>query len=106
MPPPRSLNDSLGIVAAIATTLFSILVPFLVPPASADYSTTGHWTPPADWHLEGTQTDNLKYAVHLVLLRGDGSPYHSRILWWRAEKQDEFARPAFLGSADNPLGIH
>ena len=59
-------------------------------PASATYSITGRWTPPADWHLEGTQVDKLKYAVHMVLIRGDGDPYHSRVLWWRAEKQDEF----------------
>jgi hypothetical protein len=29
--------------------------------------------------------DDSRYAVHLVLARGDNSPFHSRILWWRGE---------------------
>lgn len=44
-------------------------------PTQAD---RGHWTALQD--LDITRTDDI--AIHLTLLRGDGAPYHSRVLWW------------------------
>ena len=42
---------------------------------------TGKWSPNSNWHPDGSN----KYAIHLVLLRGEDSPYHSRILWWNSD---------------------
>lgn len=39
----------------------------------------GQWTPPTWW---GGNSTNNRYAVHMMLLAGDGDPYHSRILWY------------------------
>lgn len=39
----------------------------------------GQWTPPKWW---GGNSTNNRYAVHMMLLAGDGAPYHSRILWY------------------------
>jgi hypothetical protein len=37
------------------------------------------WTPAVNWATPGSSS----YAVHLVLMAGDETPHHSRILWWR-----------------------
>lgn len=37
------------------------------------------WTPPVNWAAPGSNA----YAVHMVLMAGDGAPHHSRILWFR-----------------------
>jgi hypothetical protein len=34
--------------------------------------------------------DSARYAIHLALLPGDGSPYFARILWWRGEAPGGF----------------
>ena len=50
---------------------------FLHAPAAFAYG--GQWSASQTW--TGT-------AVHMSLLRGDGVPYHSRIVWWQAEAVD------------------
>ena len=55
-------------------------------PAHATYDVSGHWSPSADSSAGNTS----RYAVHLLLLRGDGVPYHSRILYWRAIRDNQF----------------
>ena len=47
------------------------------------HADAGHWTTSANW----SQGDRERYAVHMMLLRGDGNPYHSRILWYQGEAQ-------------------
>src|SRR5262249_53896591 len=42
-------------------------------------NTSSHW----DWRRYSGDT---RHGVHMILLPGDGSPYHSRILWWREER--------------------
>ncbi len=44
---------------------------------------TGQWTPNSTASSNG-------YAIHMLLLRGDGQPYHSRILWWSGEGNGVF----------------
>lgn len=44
----------------------------------------GKWTA---WKRWGSESDPFSHAVHLILMPGDGNPYHSRILWWREEKE-------------------
>lgn len=46
-------------------------------------ATTGQWTPSANWCVSGNCNvgANQRYAVHLALLPGDGSP-HSRVIFW------------------------
>ena len=53
----------------------------------------GRWTPPANW----AQGDQARYAVHMMLLRGDNNPYHSRILWFEGENTFPPAAPIFEG---------
>jgi hypothetical protein len=65
-------------VARFATAL-AVMLPWF---SSAYAAITGRWTPSVDW--SGGNPD--KYAVHLVLLPGDGAPYHSRVLWWAHDR--------------------
>lgn len=46
---------------------------------SARAAGPGQWTPAANWGAD----DSGNYAVHMILMAGDGSPYHSRLLWFR-----------------------
>jgi hypothetical protein len=78
IPKPRScaarvahhLALLLAVVLAVSIGLISL--------AQADQ---GQWTPAADW----THGNRDRYAVHMALLPGDGTHYHSRILWWHGE---------------------
>ncbi len=54
-----------------------------VPTSAFAQATTGRWSPPESF--PGVDDPN-RYAIHMVLLPGDGNPYHSRILWWSVEK--------------------
>jgi len=47
----------------------------------------GRWSPNQDWRLGGHEK---RYAAHMILQPGDGAPYHSRILWFRSEEQNQF----------------
>jgi len=46
----------------------------------------GKWSPATDW----SGGSDLKYAVHLLLVPSEGSNFHSRILWWRADLASGF----------------
>jgi hypothetical protein len=48
----------------------------------------GMWTPKFDW-AKDTTTD-ARTAIHMALLRGDDSPYHSRIMWFGGEPLNVF----------------
>jgi len=52
----------------------------------------GRWSPASNW----ARGDIARYAVHMVLLRGDNNPYHSRILWFQGE-DTLGTRPTFEG---------
>ena len=56
---------------------------------SSSSSDLGKWTAHQRWGL-----DNNTYAVHLMLMRGDGNPDHSRILYWRTHQPGD---PTFRG---------
>lgn len=53
------------------------------------YADQGQWTPAVDWSYASGEVS--AYAIHMVLLPGDGQPYHSRLLWWNGHKADGFA---------------
>lgn len=65
----RRALATLGFVAAVAC-----LIPSETPAVGP-----GQWTPPQWWRGDST---NNRYAVHMMLMAGDGAPYHSRILWY------------------------
>ena len=65
--------------AAVALEFAMVLLAPSQPPVSA----AGKWTPNYwDWR---SPTQVGRDPVHLILLPGDGAPYHSRILWWHRE---------------------
>ena len=76
----RPLAARTGFRTGAFTTAFAALL--LGLPSSSESSSPGRWTPSVDW----TAGDYNKYAVHLVLLPGNGNPYAARILWWRGER--------------------
>jgi hypothetical protein len=51
----------------------------LVPLSRVDAAGSAQWTPAVNWATAGSNA----YAVHMVLMAGDGTSYHSRILWFR-----------------------
>jgi hypothetical protein len=55
----------------------------LLPTAHATRDVTGQWSPNSDPSQNG-------YAVHMMLLRGDGQPDHSRVLWWFGDANNVF----------------
>ena len=65
-----------GLLAALAVMLLGF--------HSTAQPHPGRWSPSADW----SSGDERNYAVHLVLLPGDGNPYHSRVLWWMGQRAD------------------
>lgn len=66
---PASAAEFFIRIAASALVFLSSASPALAHP--------GRWTPPSDsWGA---------IAVHMALLRGDGGPFHSRVLWWQSE---------------------
>ena len=67
---------------AIPTMITPLLLGLLAAPAHSD---NGRWTTPVAWG------DNDDVAVHLVLLRGDGAPDHSRVLLWNTNKPGLFS---------------
>lgn len=77
---PRRIRRTDALVsAATGAALLACMVPHLADGASG---TTGKWTQDVDWR--GT---NSAYAIHLVLLPGDGPP-HSRLLFWSGYTED------------------
>lgn len=69
--------DSTRRRAAVALTLI-LLTSCLLPKDAASVG-SGQWTPAQPW---GGDNTNNRYAVHMMLMAGDGLPYHSRILWY------------------------
>ena len=65
----RSAALACAVVLALATA----------PPPSVDAAGPAQWTPAVNWAAPGSNA----YAVHMVLMAGDGSNHHSRILWFR-----------------------
>ena len=65
-------------------TLLAINMLGLLPPARATLDVTGQWSPNSAASQNG-------YAVHMMLLRGDSQPYHSRILWWYGSDNSGFS---------------
>lgn len=80
----RALAERCRPLSVVARIVGSILIlQSAVSPALA--AQPGRWSPrSSSWN--GT-------AIHMALLRGDGSPYHSRIVWW----QSEGTSPTFVG---------
>ncbi len=66
---PLSLAYFAGIAASLAV---------MVGLAAADL---GAWSPTRDW----SRGHSERYAVHLLLLKGDGNPHHSRVLWFHKQ---------------------
>lgn len=59
--------------------LLAIAVQSTAPGAHASLATTGRWSPSVSWD---PPPPSRGYAISLNLVRGDGSPFHSRIRWW------------------------
>jgi hypothetical protein len=66
-----------------------VLVSFLSLAGAGPVSAAGpgQWTPWVDWGAG----DREKYAVHLALLPGDGTSYHSNVLFFHGEFGDSFS---------------
>lgn len=74
----RSLKRSL-LRLSLALGVLALFV-FLVPHESrAGRDVTGKWSLNAD-----SSRSHLRYAIHMLLLRGD-TTYHSRVLWWNLD---------------------
>jgi hypothetical protein len=76
-------------------TEFALLVTILGGANLALADDKGKWTQPEYWgeHPDGPVNAGT-YAVHLMLLRGDGNPDHSRILYYVAQNHAQAAQPA------------
>ena len=66
--------------------LFALALSSLAQITYAGIGNTGRWTAPTDW----AQGQNQRYAIHLLLLRGDERPFHSRVIWFRGEAGSQF----------------
>ena len=73
--------------SALAALLLGSLYFSLPLQSQAGIGKTGRWTAVSDW----AQGNNQRYAIHLLLLRGDHRPYHSRVLWFRGEGGSQFS---------------
>ncbi len=62
----------------------SILLTFLAP--AVVLAQTGMWTYSADSSAGNPE----RYAVHMLLVPGDNSPFHSRVVWFRGERDGQF----------------
>lgn len=49
---------------------------------------SGMWTPKHDW--ASSADPDQRTAIHMMLLRGDGAPYHSRVMWFGGEPLSVF----------------
>src|SRR5947207_12341929 len=76
---PRLQRNLLAICFTVLRFLASVLL--LCGSPSSALSGRGVWSPPR------TSTGT---AIHMALLRGDGSPYHSRVIWWESEGVSTF----------------
>ncbi|MEO5616657.1 MAG: kelch repeat-containing protein [Candidatus Eisenbacteria bacterium] len=75
---PLTAPISIAILALLAAAVsFVPIAPF----ALAD---VGQWSQSRDWSRGNEQ----RYAVHAILLRGDGSPHHSRIVYFHNQLPD------------------
>jgi len=81
----RTIPAPFRSVACFAATLVALALAQSIPFTEQGYATlgtTGQWTPKENW----ANNDGARYAIHLILLPGDGSPYHSRVLYWGHER--------------------
>ncbi len=62
-----------------------------LPAGPAQGAGPGRWSQLTDW----SGGDSHKYAVHVMLVRGDNNPFNSRILWWGPQGPNQF--PQFHG---------
>jgi hypothetical protein len=76
----RTLDVALPKLALSFLATLSLVSSALLREANA--IEPGLWTASGAWGPD----PNDRYAVHQVLIPGDGNPYHSRILWFRGEK--------------------
>ena len=75
---------------------FALLLFLLVPTASAAH--TGRWTP--TYAMHETWPDAI--GVHLMLLKGDSNPYHSRVVWLKGRSTAWFGGEwGWLPATDN-----
>lgn len=74
--PVRRSSRSLTTLSAVVVTLSLLAVSRPTHALTGD--STGHWTQNTWYWNHG---DPNVYAIHMMLLRGDDSPYHSRILF-------------------------
>ena len=89
MAQPHSLSPPEWVLRSLKLSLLLLAWSLLFLPgvALAQLSQTGRWTPYSDW--SGSEFQK-KYAVHMILLRADGNPYHSRIFWFRGQTLGSF----------------
>src|SRR5437867_1031067 len=66
-------------------TIVTLIVVLNASFATSVHSDKGKWTEPDYWG-----GPDSSYAVHLALLRGDGAPDHSRVLYWFSSKPGHF----------------
>lgn len=80
--PADAVRRALPLVAALGT------VAALAHPTATLAVGMGRWTPKFDWAT--IAESDRRTAVHMMLLRGDGAPYHSRVLWFGGEPHNVF----------------
>ena len=80
--PSRSCSNSLHVRPVTLVLLFSaVLLSTLTSQAlSLAVSDSGRWTPPST--MSGI-------AIHLAVLPGDGTRFHSEVLWWSGLNDEE-----------------
>ena len=81
----RSSSPRSSAPMRVVTSLIVLLAAFLAVPASPD---KGRWTAPENWG-----SADGRYAIHLALVRGDGAPDHSRVLYWNSS---QIGQPGYL----------
>ena len=62
-----------------------VMTAILLAAPAAGSASLGKWTPKVNWDPTGN-----RIAIHMLLLRGDGAPYHSRVLWFGSEDHGVF----------------
>lgn len=80
----RATRDRLGFLPRLAHCFVVLAV--LAWPGPVHAVGAGKWSTKCAW----SDTVDRKTAIHMLLLRGDDAPYHSRVMWFGGQPLDVF----------------
>lgn len=83
----RPLAELQRACSSLTCALLALTLAAVLQLGSAAAAGSGRWTPKVEWATN-------RYAIHMMLMPGDGAPHHSRILWFSGESGDT---PTFFG---------